>query len=91
MREKPFEKITVSLIIKRSGVSKSTFYRYFLDKYDVMNYNYKRNLDNWIVARKCTDWRDLYYCIFSSPIKDKKREKKRLCGGRHKLILKISS
>ncbi|NCC67222.1 MAG: TetR/AcrR family transcriptional regulator [Clostridia bacterium] len=75
MREKPFEKITVSLIIKRSGVSKSTFYRYFLDKYDVMNYNYKRNLDSWIVTRKCTDWHELYYCIFSFSIKDKKREK----------------
>lgn len=75
LREMPFEKITVSLIIKRSGVSKSTFYRHFLDKYDVMNYNYKRNLDRWIVSRKCSNWRELYYCIFSSSIKDKKREK----------------
>lgn len=75
LREMPFEKITVSLIIERSGVSKSTFYRYFLDKYDVMNYNYKRNLDGWIVSQKCKNWRELYYCIFSSSIKDVKREK----------------
>lgn len=75
LREMPFEKITVSLIIKRSGVSKTTFYRYFLDKYDVMNYNYKRNLDGWIVSRRCGNWRELYYCIFDSSIKDKKREK----------------
>lgn len=74
LREMPFEKITVNLIIKRSGVSKSTFYRHFLDKYDVMNYNYKRNLDRWIVSRKCQNWRDLYYCIFSHSMKDKKRE-----------------
>jgi len=75
LREMPFERVTVSLIIKRSGVSKSTFYRYFLDKYDVLNYNYKRNLDRWIVSRKCKNWRELYYCIFSSSIKDKRREK----------------
>ena len=30
----PFEKITVEMIINQSGVSKSTFYRYFHDKYD---------------------------------------------------------
>lgn len=75
LREMPFEKITVSLIIKRSGVSKSTFYRYFLDKYDVMNYNYKRNLDRWIVGRKCNNWWELYYNIFDSSLRDKKREK----------------
>jgi len=74
MREMPFEKVTVNLIIKRSGISKSTFYRYFLDKYDVMNYNYKRNLDRWIVGSKCKNWRDLYYCIFSSSMKDRQRE-----------------
>ena len=35
----PFEKITVEMIINQSGVSKSTFYRYFHDKYDVLNFN----------------------------------------------------
>lgn len=75
LREMPFEKITVSHIVARSGVSKTTFYRYFLDKYDVMNYNYKCNLDRWIVSHRCGNWRELYHCIFSSSIKDKKREK----------------
>lgn len=74
LREMPFEKITVNLIIERSGVSKSTFYRHFLDKYDVLNYNYKRNLDRWMVSHKCKNWRDLYYRIFSCSMKDKKRE-----------------
>lgn len=75
LREMPFEKITVSQIVKRSGTSKSTFYRYFLDKYDVLNYNYKKNLDSWIVKGECKNWRELYYYIFSWSKKDAKREK----------------
>ncbi|MBQ3050267.1 MAG: helix-turn-helix transcriptional regulator, partial [Clostridia bacterium] len=35
-----FSKITVSMLVKEAGVSRATFYRYFKDKYDVMNYNY---------------------------------------------------
>ena len=37
-----FSKITVSMLVKEAGVSRATFYRYFKDKYDVMNYNYKQ-------------------------------------------------
>ena len=44
-RKYSLNKITVNMIIEAAGVSKSTFYRHFLDKYDVMNYNYKRALD----------------------------------------------
>lgn len=75
LREVPFENITVSMIIKRSGVSKSTFYRYFLDKYDVMNYNYKKNLDKWLRDSNCKSWRELYRFIFQATDKDRKREK----------------
>lgn len=35
-----FTKITVSLIAENAGVSHATFYRYFKDKYEVMNYNF---------------------------------------------------
>ena len=37
--------ITVADIIAEADVSKATFYRYFHDKYDVMNSNYKELLD----------------------------------------------
>ena len=39
IRTTPFDKITVEMIIRESKVSKSTFYRHFRDKYDVLNYN----------------------------------------------------
>ena len=35
-----FSSVTVSLIAKQAGVSHATFYRYFKDKYEVMNYNF---------------------------------------------------
>ena len=39
--EHDFQKISVDMIISEAQVSRSTFYRYFKDKYDVMNSNYK--------------------------------------------------
>ena len=43
--EVDFNKISVETIMKEAGVSRSTFYRYFKDKYDVMNANFKNILD----------------------------------------------
>ena len=36
LSERMFEKITVEDITVRAGLSRSTFYRYFMDKYDIM-------------------------------------------------------
>ena len=38
--EKPFRQITITDIIRKCGISKQTFYNYFRDKYDLMNYVY---------------------------------------------------
>ena len=75
LREQPFENINVKMIIDASGVSKSTFYRYYLDKYDVMNYNYKKRLDRWVRNQKCDSWRELYLRIFRATDGDRRREK----------------
>lgn len=56
------EKITVEGIAKEAGISKATFYRYFKDKYDVMNYNYKTLLDDCL--KRCNNYRDLYYLLY---------------------------
>lgn len=40
-----FDKITVSMLCEEAHVSRATFYRYFKDKYDVMNFNYKQMVD----------------------------------------------
>ena len=57
-----FNKITVDMIMQEAGVSRSTFYRYFRDKYDVMNANFKMALDHYI--RRSSNYRDLCYHLF---------------------------
>lgn len=42
MAERDFDNITVGDILERSGVSRTTFYRCFEDKYDVVNWSFKR-------------------------------------------------
>ena len=43
-----FDKITINKICEEADVSRATFYRYFIDKYDVMNYNYRLLLDDCV-------------------------------------------
>lgn len=57
-----FDDITTSMVIKEAMVSRSTFYRYFMDKYDVMNSNYKCLLDQCI--EKSSDYHEMFYYIF---------------------------
>lgn len=37
MREKSFNRISVTAIIKKAGVNRSTFYAHYLDKYDLLD------------------------------------------------------
>ncbi|MGI5985078.1 MAG: TetR family transcriptional regulator [Clostridiales bacterium] len=75
LREHHFEEITVKMIMEESGVSRSTFYRHYFDKYDVMNYNYKKKLDAWVKSQNCKSWLELYQRIFNATDRDRKREK----------------
>jgi len=63
--EVDFHKISVEMIMKESGVSRSTFYRYFRDKYDVMNANFKNILDYYVAPGRCSNYRDLCFHMFS--------------------------
>ena len=57
------ERITTERIAAEAGVSKATFYRYFKDKYDVLNYNYKALLDE--AVERCDNYRDLFFHLYS--------------------------
>ena len=59
-----FNKISVDMIMQAAGVSRSTFYRYFKDKYEVMNANYKMALDYYIQPQRSKNYRDLCYHLF---------------------------
>lgn len=64
IEKEDFESITVAAIIEKADVSKATFYRYFKDKYDVMNYNYKILLDDAVGLRSISNYRDLYCQLY---------------------------
>lgn len=59
-----FEHITAIKIADEANISKATFYRYFKDKYEVMNYNYKSLLDQLLQLESCKDYRTLFYHLF---------------------------
>ena len=64
IEEHDFHKISVEMIMKEASVSRSTFYRYFKDKYEVMNANYKNLLDEYIAPERSSNYRDLFYHLF---------------------------
>ena len=45
VRSEPLDKITVKQITEAAGVSRQTFYRCFLDKYDLVNWYFERLVD----------------------------------------------
>lgn len=74
-RKYQLDKITVNMIVETAGISKSTFYRHFFDKYDVMNYNYKRVLDDIFTRNACKSWNELFLSILAFLEKDINRVK----------------
>ena len=50
LKEKSFEDITILDIAKRCEISRGTFYRYFADKYELMNYGYIKKSNALISA-----------------------------------------
>lgn len=62
--EHDFQKISVEMIMKEASVSRSTFYRYFKDKYEVMNTNFKYLLDYYGDPARSKSYRDLCYHLF---------------------------
>ena len=42
VRREPLDRITVKEITEAAGVSRQTFYRCFLDKYDLVNWYFER-------------------------------------------------
>lgn len=45
MYKQPLDKITVTDIVKHSGMTRQTFYRYFQDKYDLVNWYFEKLAD----------------------------------------------
>ena len=63
--EHNFQKISVDMIVAEAAVSRSTFYRYFKDKYEVMNANFKNVLDYYVAPERSQNYRDLCFHLFA--------------------------
>lgn len=48
LQEKEFDKISVSHIMERAGIRRQTFYNYFLDKYDLVEWIFKTDLSEQV-------------------------------------------
>ena len=59
-----FSKISVEMIMEKAGISRATFYRYFKDKYEVMNANFKDILDYFIDPSRSSNYRELCFHLF---------------------------
>lgn len=62
VNKKPIEKITVSDITKEANISRQTFYRHFLDKYDLMNWYFDKILLESF--DHMGEGRTLYECLY---------------------------
>lgn len=47
LEEQPFENITIKMICAYSGINRTTFYDYFLDKYDLLSTIQKHHLQKY--------------------------------------------
>lgn len=59
LKTKPFDSIFVSEIVEACGVSRTSFYRHFADKYDVLIWIYKMQLDQFDMENLCFTQRQL--------------------------------
>lgn len=56
LQGKAFDQITIEMIVKKSDVSKTTFYRYFKDKYELMNWYYNDNINTMFDGLEKDSW-----------------------------------
>lgn len=65
----PFEKITIKMITDDAGVIRPTFYNYFQDKYEVMEYIFQENIVNKVAMvldhhMETEAVRLLFHCLY---------------------------
>lgn len=58
MEKKPLSKISIGDITEHCGINRQTFYYHFKDKYDLVNWIYRTDTEEYIV-----DFKDSSHCI----------------------------
>ena len=85
LEELPFDKITVSALVKRAGISPNTFYYHYRDIYALLDVWFREQMgccaprdkaDDWRVATKtmlyrCREHSQMIYHVFNSLSRDR--------------------
>ena len=67
MKKNSFDSISMSDILKLSGVSRSTFYRRYADKYDLLNQNYQKLLDRTLMQISVgMSYKKCFFALYSA-------------------------
>lgn len=65
MQNTSIDQLTISEITKKAHVSRSSFYRRYKDKYDLLNQSYERILERTLfTVHSGSSWRDAIYKIY---------------------------
>lgn len=76
VKEKSFDKITIQDIATRANVTRATFYRHFLDKYDLMGAVYVDGVEAYLeeygskIASDHLCWEDIQYLFLKFILDD---------------------
>ncbi|MCI8402588.1 MAG: TetR/AcrR family transcriptional regulator [Lachnospiraceae bacterium] len=66
MEECPLDRIPTSAILKRAGVSRSTFYRRYRDKYDLLNASYQELLNRTLFqVSEGNSYKKAFFSLYS--------------------------
>lgn len=59
MKKHPFDKITIDMIVEEADISRTTFYRYYADKYELASDTYVSILDTILAKENGSNWQQL--------------------------------
>lgn len=59
LEEMPFDKITVTALVKRAGVSPNTFYYNYQDIFALLDAWLKRSVESFLSERELEEWKDI--------------------------------
>ncbi len=72
-RERPVERITVKEVAEKAGYSRATYYKYFTDNYDLLDYVEESLVDNALsrlegIAPRSADWAESFVASFANVV-----------------------
>lgn len=65
VKEKKFKEITIQMILDHASLSRATFYRYYKDKYDLLNDYYQYHLEQMLENKNFSSWEERLTAIYS--------------------------